>query len=733
MPPIKRRRFLQFASSTLATLGLSQLNIQRQGFRYARVLGQTTPRKLALLVGINQYPQSERFVSLKGCVNDVELQRELLIHRFGFKANDILILTDNQATRQGILQGFEEHLIKQAKPGDVVVFHFSGHGSRVAEPSKVNPDQLNSTFVPADDGSLLQQGIVTDIMGRTLFLLMSALKTEHVTVVLDSCFSGGGTRGNFRVRSANGGANLQTTPAEFEYQQQWLYRLKLPKEELEKRRSIGVAKGVVIASARRNQLAIDAAFNDFYAGAFTYLLTQYLWQQTSTVENAIAQISRDLKQISFQVPLADIKPGSGNERKPVYFVNQQIPPAEAVVTQVNGNQVKLWLGGLNFSSIEAFNQGASFLIVNSDGRSSGEVKLQSRDGLIGEGTIVETATMPSLQPGTLLQESTRAIPGNLKLRIGIDPTLVNDTTVAREALATMGRFQGVPFQGTEVPYQGEIHYLLSRMIPEVIQAWRSSSSNLKEEEIPPVGSIGLLSPGRDEVLPDSFGEPGETVKDALFRLQTKLKSLLAVRIVKHTLNANSSRLNIAVAMTPENQQELIAEAFTTRDRSSIKESNRQLSQQLKLNTPFQFRVTNQESQPLYLSILVIDPTGGLTVLFPNQWHNSEEKTRLEAKQTLLIPNPELDGFQLVAGSLGIGEVLVIASQAPLKKALLTLQSLAAELRRDRGPLTPQEPVAVIGDLLDDLSTSRGTGSTTNVSQEVSASEIATLSVTFEVI
>jgi hypothetical protein len=51
-----RRHFLQFAGSTLATLGLSQLNIQQQADRYGKVLAQSTPRKLALLVGINQYP-----------------------------------------------------------------------------------------------------------------------------------------------------------------------------------------------------------------------------------------------------------------------------------------------------------------------------------------------------------------------------------------------------------------------------------------------------------------------------------------------------------------------------------------------------------------------------------------------------------------------------------------------------------------------------------------------------
>lgn len=96
---MKRRHFLQFASSTLVTLGLSQLDISCQGNRYGKILAQDTPRKLALLVGINNYPKSDRFSHLQGCLTDVELQRQLLIHRFGFQDSDILTLTNADASR----------------------------------------------------------------------------------------------------------------------------------------------------------------------------------------------------------------------------------------------------------------------------------------------------------------------------------------------------------------------------------------------------------------------------------------------------------------------------------------------------------------------------------------------------------------------------------------------------------------------------------------------------------
>lgn len=305
MSAIKRRQFIQFAGATLASLGLSHLDIQRQSFRYAKVLAQSTPRKLALLVGINNYASPYK---LQGCITDVNLQRELLINRFNFNPKDIITLTDAQASRQGILTAFEEHLIKQAKPGDVVVYHFSGHGSRVADPNSNEPDKLNSTFVPFDTKETIVDGkkTVSDIMGHTLFLLMSAVNTDNLTVVLDSCHSGGGKRGNILVRSlprisATDGS-VSPSSVELEYQQQWLDRLKMSPETFKQLRSQGIAKGVVIASAARNQLAADTPFGGFSAGFFTYLMTQYLWQQTGSppVVSAIANISR---RTSIEQPL----------------------------------------------------------------------------------------------------------------------------------------------------------------------------------------------------------------------------------------------------------------------------------------------------------------------------------------------------------------------------------------------------------------------------------------------
>ena len=493
---MKRRNFIQFASSALATVGISQLDIMQQGNKYAKALTQNTGRKLALLVGINDYPAN--IGALNGCVNDVLLQKQLLTYRFGFNPKDIITLTDAQATRQGILTAFEEHLIKQAKPGDVVVFHFSGHGSQVADPDKDTPDGLNGTLVPIDSKLPAeypsQSGKVQDIMGHTLFLLMYALKTDNVTFVLDSCHSGGAKRGNFAVRSRSGGKQLQVSPNELEYQRQWLKRLNLSRQDFIKLRRQNIAKGVVIASAKREQLALDASFDDFSAGAFTYLFTQYLWQQpeNQSVKRILVDVSRSTNIYSDRKGYSQIPELELNVKQPnpsLYFTPFKTNYAEAVITEVNGNKVELWLGGVDSQSLTAFEKDAIFTVAGGTGR--GLVKLESRQALVGKGTLIDT---PQLQTGTLLQEKIRGIPANIKLNIGLDDAFDSNTLAqAKQAFQRINRVLALPLRQQEVQY---IFGVMTQARYRELQKRRISN-------LPSVGSFGLFLATLDEIVPKS--------------------------------------------------------------------------------------------------------------------------------------------------------------------------------------------------------------------------------------
>lgn len=401
MSPISRRHFFQFASSMLASLGISQLKFFSQAENYGKVLAQSTPRKLALLVGINTYQKAP----LRGCVNDMEMQRHLLTHRFGFNPKDIYLLTDKQATRQGILEAFEEHLIKQAKPGDVAVFHYSGHGSLVRDPNPIvktslmDGSGLSGTLVPVDTSFPNPDigGVVDDIMGHTLFLLTSALKTENFTGIIDSCFSGMTTR-DFTVRSRAGGDKIEITPQEKAYQEKWLSRLDMSKDEFVKGYQSGVAKGVVFAAAKPFQTAKDVKLLDFYAGIFSYLFTQYLWQETATPEEAIAYVNRQIPARLKQNPLYEVKTGTKLDSQAIYLTENSSPVANAVVTEVGGDKAQIWLGGLDVKKIAELTTGAVFNVVNSKEKSAAKLIFESRDGLVGNATVKGI-----VKPGSLLK------------------------------------------------------------------------------------------------------------------------------------------------------------------------------------------------------------------------------------------------------------------------------------------------------------------------------------------
>ncbi|KAL1746379.1 caspase domain-containing protein [Schizophyllum fasciatum] len=90
-------------------------------FRYSRCCG----RKKALCIGIN-YKGTRH--ELYGCINDANAVRNFLIKYEGYKAQDIVTLTDDnphsrsRPTRQNMLEAMR-WLVKDAQPDDSLFFH----------------------------------------------------------------------------------------------------------------------------------------------------------------------------------------------------------------------------------------------------------------------------------------------------------------------------------------------------------------------------------------------------------------------------------------------------------------------------------------------------------------------------------------------------------------------------------------------------------------------------------
>ncbi|KAI6779641.1 metacaspase CasA [Emericellopsis cladophorae] len=157
---------------------------QNYAFRYSNCTG----RRKALLIGINYFGQRGQ---LRGCINDVRNMTAYLVEHFGYRREDMVILTDDQQnqmsqpTKQNILRAMH-WLVKNAQSNDSLFFHYSGHGGQTRDLDGDEPDGYDEVIYPVD---FRHNGHITDdemhrIMVRPL------QPGVRLTAIFDSCHSG---------------------------------------------------------------------------------------------------------------------------------------------------------------------------------------------------------------------------------------------------------------------------------------------------------------------------------------------------------------------------------------------------------------------------------------------------------------------------------------------------------------------------------------------------------------
>lgn len=140
--------------------------------------------KKALCVGINDYPYEGN--DLNGCVNDAKAWADLLVEHYGFSRDNVKMLLDADATKANILTSLES-LVTEAKPGDMLVFTNSSHGTYVADTSG-DEEKYDEAMCPYD----CETKLIVDDELREMFGKLA--KGVNLTVISDSCFSGTVTR-----------------------------------------------------------------------------------------------------------------------------------------------------------------------------------------------------------------------------------------------------------------------------------------------------------------------------------------------------------------------------------------------------------------------------------------------------------------------------------------------------------------------------------------------------------
>jgi peptidoglycan/xylan/chitin deacetylase (PgdA/CDA1 family)/uncharacterized caspase-like protein len=137
----------------------------------------------AVVIGIDQYA---KWPKLRYAVNDAKGVKELLIRKYQFKAENIIPLFDEDATREKILSALGDDLAnpEKVKKEDRVFVFYAGHGVTRKLP---NGRELGY-IVPADADLQNYQG---KAISMTNFQDISeAIPAKHIFYVMDSCYSG---------------------------------------------------------------------------------------------------------------------------------------------------------------------------------------------------------------------------------------------------------------------------------------------------------------------------------------------------------------------------------------------------------------------------------------------------------------------------------------------------------------------------------------------------------------
>ncbi|HBL25685.1 MAG TPA: hypothetical protein DD490_02495 [Acidobacteria bacterium] len=240
----------------------------------------------ALLIGIDDYvpdrlPDGTRYPSLSGAGGDVGRMAHFLREHRGLRPETTRLLVSRQGedgapegppdrlpTYANIVAAFHQ-IAAEARPGDRVYVHYSGHGARTPTeyPGIKGERGQDESLVPCDiftPGSRYLRDLELALLVRNL-----VDRSLRVTLVLDCCHAGGAMRGGARVAVARQVPSVARPPVSSAVvDPEWLTEIwqgqqseHQPFRGLTLRSWLPVANYALFAACRPNELAFEYPFD----------------------------------------------------------------------------------------------------------------------------------------------------------------------------------------------------------------------------------------------------------------------------------------------------------------------------------------------------------------------------------------------------------------------------------------------------------------------------------------
>ena len=236
----------------------------------------------ALVVGINQY-QSVR--NLKYAVNDAEAFYSLLVEQNQIPEENVILLTDKQASLKNLRRALGTQLKKRAGKDDMVIIFFAGHGATEKDASSPDGDGLEKYLLPVD--AELDDIYTSAIPMREISHIFRRIKSERIIFIADSCYSG-----------ASGGRTVNVTGIRSSLSEAFLDR-------------VVSGKGTIIITASgANEVSMES--EELKHGIFSYFLLEGLKGKADFDDDGLITVDELYPYVSDNVARA-----SGQEQHPV--------------------------------------------------------------------------------------------------------------------------------------------------------------------------------------------------------------------------------------------------------------------------------------------------------------------------------------------------------------------------------------------------------------------------------
>lgn len=341
-------------------------------------MGDQPPTIHALLIGIDYYKPNQLYKSLRGAVRDINLVDAFLREALKIPAERIYRLTsanqddpavlatrspqEQQPTYENIVNAFKQITVI-AQPGDQVYIHYSGHGGRATTVYPFKQEQNDEGIVPMDIGDTAEGRYLRDVEITTLLKRMTD-KGLVVTMVLDSCHSGGATRGDAEIRSAGQTDTAPRTAQSLvadpeELHQNWL---ALTRDSAVSVAGLPQARNyVLLAACRPNEYAYEYAVNGGTErnGALTYWMIDTLTSIAASGQPLTYKLLHDRINAQIQSKFAQQVPMILGESNRLVFGSStwSTPFTVTVIKVVSETQIKL-----NAGQAQGLSKGTRFSI-----------------------------------------------------------------------------------------------------------------------------------------------------------------------------------------------------------------------------------------------------------------------------------------------------------------------------------------------------------------------------------